>query len=83
MNAVDFLAFVRGPLFDVALVIFVGGLVIRFVEILVLGRRNDFSEPRQGGVGAGLRTMFSRTIPEAGVLKRSPTSVIAGWVNVS
>ncbi len=80
MTAVDFLAFTRGPLFDVALIIFIAGLAIRFVEILVLGRRRDFSEPRRGGFGSGLRTMFSRTLPETGTMKRAPTTVVAGWV---
>mgnify|MGYP001241892403 CR=1 FL=1 len=80
MTTVAFLDFVRGPLFQIAVAIFFAGLFIRFVEILVLGRKTDFSEPRQSGTGAGFKTVFSRSVPEAGTFKRSAFTIIAGYV---
>ena len=80
MTSVGFLDFVRGPLFQIALIIFIAGIAIRFVEIVVLGRKTDFSEARQSGTGQGFRTMVSRTLPEAGSFKRSPFVILAGYV---
>ena len=34
----DFLLWVRGPAFDIALVVFVVGILLRLFEILLLGR---------------------------------------------
>ena len=41
----DFLMWVRGPGFNIALVIMVGGILLRLIEILVLGRKTDFAQP--------------------------------------
>ncbi|MCU7796418.1 MAG: respiratory nitrate reductase subunit gamma [Candidatus Thiodiazotropha sp. (ex Myrtea spinifera)] len=76
----DFLLWVRGPGFDIALVIFIIGVIIRLLEVLVLGRKPDQAEPRGGELGPGLRTVVTRTLPETGSFKRAPFTVIGGYI---
>ena len=76
----DFLLWVRGPGFDIALVIFILGVIIRLMEVLVLGRKPDYAEARDGELGPGVRTVFTRSLPEPGSFKRSPFTVIGGYV---
>jgi len=80
MTPVELLALARGPLFEIALVIFAAGVLIRIVEILVIGRKTDYAEPRQGGFMAGLRTVFTRSAPAEGMLRRNGPVIIAGYV---
>ena len=79
-TATDFLLWVRGPGFDFALVIFILGAIIRLMEVLALGRKPDFATPRNGELGPGMRTLFTRTLPEPGCFKRSPFTVLGGYV---
>lgn len=79
-TSVEFLAWVRGPAFDVALVIFILGVMVRVFEVLMLGRKQDFSEPRGDTLVPGMKTVLTRTLPEAGSLKRSPFTVIGGYI---
>jgi len=76
----DFLLWVKGPAFDIAIFIFIAGIFIRLMEILLLGRKQDLSEPRSSETQAGLRTILNRTIPEPGILKRAPFTVITGYI---
>ncbi|MCU7845807.1 MAG: hypothetical protein KZQ93_18400 [Candidatus Thiodiazotropha sp. (ex Monitilora ramsayi)] len=76
----DFLLWVRGPGFDIALVVFILGVIIRLLEVLVLGRKHDYSEPRGGELGPGLKTVVTRTLPETGSFKRAPFTVIGGYI---
>jgi len=39
----DFFMWVKGPAFDIALFIFIAGIIIRILEILILGRKKDLS----------------------------------------
>lgn len=79
-TATDFLLWVRGPGFDIALVIFVIGIIIRLLEVLVLGRKADLAEARGTEMGPGIRTVFTRTLPESGSMKRSPFTVVGGYI---
>jgi nitrate reductase gamma subunit len=79
-TATDFLLWVRGPGFDIALVIFVMGVIMRLLEVLVLGRKPDLAEARGSEMGPGVRTLFARTLPEPGSMKRSPFTVIGGYI---
>ncbi|KRT55412.1 hypothetical protein [endosymbiont of Ridgeia piscesae] len=76
---IDFLLWVKGPGFDLALAVFVIGVVVRFLEIFLLGRKPDFAEPRGSEFGPGMRTVFSRSLPDPGSFRRSPFTVIGGY----
>lgn len=81
MTSVDWLLLAKGPLFNIALIVFVVGITVRIVEILSLGQRRDWSPPRANAPKlAGVRTIATRFIPEPGILKRAPILILAGYV---
>ncbi len=80
MTDVEFLLWARGPAFDIATVIFCAGIVVRFVEIYMLGRKTNLAEARGSEMAGGLRTVFRRTLPDPGTLQRSAFTVVAGWL---
>lgn len=80
MTDVEFLLWVRGPAFDVATIIFCAGIVVRILEILLMGRKANLAEARGSAMAGGLGTMVRRTVPDAGTFKRSSFTIITGWV---
>lgn len=80
MNGGEFLFWVRGTGLSIALVIFGFGMMVRLLEILVLGRGRNLAELRQGGSGPALRTLVRRFLPPDGnTLRRSMVTVVAGY----
>jgi hypothetical protein len=57
----------RGPGLQIATFIFVLGILIRVFEIFLIGRKKDLSEKRQCSMGAGLRTIVTRSVPPRGM----------------
>jgi nitrate reductase gamma subunit len=80
MTETELLMWVRGPALQIATVVFVLGVIVRILEILVLGRKADLAEPRGSAVAGGLRTIVTRTVPDRGTLQRSTFNVVAGYV---
>jgi nitrate reductase gamma subunit len=76
----DFLLWVRGPAFDVAVAIFVIGVLARLFEILVLGRKSLHSEPKGAQIGPGLAEVFKRSVPLPDIVKRGAVTLVAGYV---
>ena len=80
MDANELLALARGPVFDIALAIFVVGMLLRLLEVLSLGKKPDLSAPRGSGVQGGLKTLATRTLPRKTVFEKEPLRVINGYV---
>lgn len=80
MNELQFLTWVRGPGLDIALSIFVLGVLWRLVEIYTLGRKADLAVPRARPGASGWHTILRRSLPPPGMIKRSPVSYIGGYV---
>ncbi|RLA01435.1 MAG: hypothetical protein DRQ45_05985 [Gammaproteobacteria bacterium] len=80
MSETELLLWVRGPALQIATVIFLLGIVVRIAEILLLGRKKNLAEARGSAVAGGLRTIFSRSIPDRGTLQRSTFNVVAGYI---
>lgn len=80
MNEIEFLNWVRGPGFQIAVGIFIAGVVIRFAEILLLGRKANLAEAKGSEMRGGLRTIISRTIPDKETFKRSSVTIVGGLV---
>ena len=80
MSETELLLWIRGPALQIATVIFLLGAVVRIAEILLLGRKKNLAEARGSAVAGGLRTIFSRSIPDRGTLQRSTFNVVAGYV---
>jgi nitrate reductase gamma subunit len=78
MTPMDFLMLTKGPLFQAALAIFAIGIVVRLVEILVLGRAHNYAAPRGNAVVGGLRTMYKRFHTDPGTFKAAPFDVVVG-----
>jgi len=76
----DLLMWARGPGFDIALTIMVGGILLRVIEILVIGRKKDLSKPKGSPVGQGLKTVVSRSFPRKGLVAYAPITYIGGYV---
>lgn len=79
MHALQFLTWVRGPGLNLAIGIFLLGVVWRLLEIYSLGRKPDLSVPRSVAGASGLHTVLRRSLPPPGMLKRSPLSYIGGY----
>jgi nitrate reductase gamma subunit len=80
MTETEFLLWVRGPAFQIATVIFVVGIIVRILEILLLGRKPDLAEARGSALAGGFRTIITRTLLDSGTWKRSGFTLIAGYV---
>ena len=75
MTETELLTWLRGPGFQIATIIFAAGIALRLAEILVLGRKANLAEAKGSAMSSGLRTMFSRTVPDANTFKRSAFTV--------
>ncbi len=80
MTETELLMWARGPALQVATVIFLIGILVRILEILILGRKANLAEARGSAVAGGLRTIVMRSFPDRGTLRRSTFNVVAGYV---
>jgi nitrate reductase gamma subunit len=80
MTETEFLLWVRGPALQIATIIFMLGVVVRLLEILVLGRKSNLAEARGSAVAGGLRTIIFRSIAERETLKRTAFTEVTGWI---
>ena len=80
MNANDFLLLTRGPLFDIALVIFLLGVILRLLETVGLGRRPNLAEARGNEFSHGMKTILYRMNPDREKLTRSPVVTVGGYL---
>jgi len=80
MNDMQFLTWVRGTGLDIAVSIFLLGVIWRLFEIYSIGRKQDLAAPRSTPGASGLHTIFRRSVPPEGMMKRSPVSYIGGYV---
>ena len=80
MNEIEFLSWVRGTGFNIALGLFLLGTVWRLIEIYSLGRKPDLAVPRKRAGASGLHTVVRRSLAPPGMLMRSPVSYIGGYL---
>jgi nitrate reductase gamma subunit len=86
MNEMELLNWARGPGLQIAGALFIVGLLVRLGEILLLGRKADLSVARRrntltgSATLSGLRTVLTRSWPDAGTLRRTALVYIAGYV---
>jgi len=80
MSDMALLIWARGNGFQLALGIFLLGMVLRAFEIFSLGRKPDLSAARENSPGSGWRTVWSRSIPHASTWQRTPATIVLGYV---
>lgn len=72
--------FIDGPLWYFSSIIFLLGALARIVSILRCGLKPDLALPRQGGVGGGVRAVFSRFRPQGEISRKARLQVVAGYM---
>ena len=80
MTEMELLLWARGPGLTIATVIMVGGIVVRLLEIFMMGRKSNLAAARGSATAGGIGTMIRRSIPDAGTLKRSTFTIVAGYI---
>jgi nitrate reductase gamma subunit len=80
MTSVELYTWVRGPALQAAVALFLLGLTVRLFELWMLGRKTDLSVPRAGGFWPGLRTIFTRSVPAPGLLRRAALVYLGGYI---
>jgi len=80
MSEIELLEWARGPGFQIAVIIFVAGVIIRFAEILLLGRKPNLAEANGSEMRSGLRTIISRSFPDKSTFQRSAFTEVSGWI---
>lgn len=80
MNEMQLLTWVRGTGLNIALGLFVLGMLWRLVEIYALGRKQDLAPARSAAGASGWHTIARRSMPPPGMLKRSPISYVGGYI---
>jgi nitrate reductase gamma subunit len=80
MNQQALLDFVRGPGLQIAVAVFVLGMVYRMLHLILLGRKKNLAAPRGSEWGPGLRTMWHRSLLSVGLTPRGYFILIAGYV---
>jgi len=82
MNDISYelLDWARGPGLDIASLIFGLGIALRLGEIVFIGRKPNLAPARGNAVAQGLKTIFTRTAPAPGMVKRAPVIHIGGWL---
>lgn len=80
MTANELLNWSRGTGMQLAVAVFVVGMLFRMASILVLGRKRDLSRPRSGVWGPGMRTIVSRSWLDRDTIKRTPLTFFGGYV---
>jgi nitrate reductase gamma subunit len=79
MTEIELLSWARGPGLQIATVVFVAGVVIRIVEILMLGRKANLAEAKGSELSSGLKTVVTRTVPDRATFKRSSLTITVGY----
>jgi len=76
----ELLNWARGPGLGIALAILVVGVLVRLFGIFALGMPRDLARPRASGVGAGWRTVWSRSFPRRDLFRRATLVFVAGYL---
>lgn len=80
MSEIELLDWARGPGFQIAIIIFIAGVIIRLGEILLLGRKENLAEAKGSEMSSGLRTIVTRSVPDKDSFRRSTFTVVAGYI---
>lgn len=79
MTDIELLSWLRGPGFQIAVVVFVFGLVYRIGQNLLLGRKANLSVARGNSFASGLKTIWRRSFPHEGMSHRGYFTFLAGY----
>lgn len=74
--------FIEGPLWYLALVIFIAGVAWRLAALVTMKRPRDLSQARlpRGGIGGALKALFQHSVPHGGNLGRTLYHFATGYM---
>lgn len=75
-----FLDFVQGPLWYIAVVIFVVGVALRLLDIFRQGKREDLASVRGSAAAGALRTIVTRSWTAPGFTRGAAFHLVAGYM---
>ncbi len=76
----SFLEFTEGPLWYVALTVFVVGVVWNIVAMLAMRVGSDAAVPRRSPLGGAIKAIFLHSVPHEGFFGRTAYHVIVGYL---
>lgn len=79
-TGLQLLTWAQGPAFQIATAVFTAGVLIRIMEILLLGRKQNLAPPKGNSRIQGIKTIFTRSLPAPGQLVEAPVVHIAGYL---
>jgi nitrate reductase gamma subunit len=80
MNETELLLWARGPGLTIATFIMLAGIVVRLLQIFLMGRKANLAKARGSETAGGFGTLVRRSIPDGGTFKRSAFTVVSGYV---
>lgn len=72
--------FIEGPLWNIALAIFLLGIAWRLIGLLLLGRPRDMSVAQHSSIGGALWAFLLHSVPHGGNLGRTLYHFFAGYL---
>lgn len=79
MNEIQLLTWVRGVGLNIAVGIFLLGVLWRLFEIYSLGRKKDLAAPRSVRGASGWHTIVRRSVPAPSLFRKAPVTYIGGY----
>lgn len=79
MTEIELLNWLRGPGFQLSVIIFLFGLVYRISQNLLLGHKASLATPRGNRFSSGLNTIWRRSFFHEGMSNRGYFTLIAGY----
>jgi nitrate reductase gamma subunit len=80
MTETELLTWLRGPGFTIALSVFIGGLLFRVVQNLVVGRSRELAAAKGSRMKHGLVTIWRRSFFHPFMTHRGYFTLIAGYI---
>jgi len=73
-------SFIDGPLWYFSLAVFAIGIIWKLLSLILGKKKTDLSVARGSSVPGAIRTIFSRFIPDKGMISHIKLQVIAGYL---
>jgi len=80
MTETDFLNWVRGTGMQIALTVFLVGMIYRLLENYLIGRKKSLAEPKGDEWRHGLNTVWRRSLLHSNLTTRGYFTLVAGYI---
>lgn len=80
MMEIEFLFWVRGPGMQIALAVFLVGIVYRLLANYLIGRKETLADPKGGEWRHGLNTVWRRSLLHSDLTTRGYFTLVSGYI---